>query len=505
MQRRPFNLSLLSRKKAEILILIAYAAASFSLFFYTKARCLSILFLIPLFYIIPKYCLREIRESKDLGRRDLLFLLSFTAFSLILFFIHQVIFKHLDIGLLREPALSDFLFPYTMIPITIRVIFPGSVTIMYVVSLSILFSMLASFNLWVFIYSFFSGVVASYVVANCKKRSSLLYGGLIASFSNIAVLFALLISIGAFTTDSLVTALSTGIISGGMGGLISVGLIPVSEIAFGFTTNLTLLELGTLDHPLLKELALRAPGTYYHSMMVSTLSEMAAEEVKANSLLAKVGAYFHDIGKLKKPEYFIENQGLVNKHSKLSPHMSALILKSHVKDGVELARKYKLGEKIISIIQQHHGTSLITFFYKKAIDMGEEIDEREFRYPGPRPQFKEAAIIMMADVVEAASRTLTEPSPSRIKGLVFNAINNLIRDGQLDESDLTFKDLKIIGNTFVRVLTGIYHKRIEYPETESAKEGHESRAFRGGKITPFPRGTLKNSPDGKRKGAWKGK
>jgi len=253
---------------------------------------------------------------------------------------------------------------------------------------------------------------------------------------------------------------------------VSFATLPVVEHVFNVVTDLKLLELANLDHPLLKQLLDKAPGTYNHSMIVGILAEASAKEVDANPILAKVGGFFHDIGKLKNPKYFIENTMGVSMHEKLSPHMSRLIIISHVKDGVELAKKYKLPQCVIDIIQQHHGTSLISYFYHKAKKQSKgEVDEEAYRYPGPKPRSKEAAIVMIADSVEAAVRSLDEPSPSKIKATVSSIINNIFMDGQLDECDLTLKDIKKISEILTKMLISIYHKRIAYPQDEEGKNG----------------------------------
>jgi putative nucleotidyltransferase with HDIG domain len=241
----------------------------------------------------------------------------------------------------------------------------------------------------------------------------------------------------------------------------------------------------------------QAPGTYHHSVIVSNMVEASAEAVNANPLLAKVAAYYHDIGKIKKPLYFIENQlGEENKHEKLAPSMSALILISHVKDGVELARKHKLGAEIADIIPQHHGTKLITYFYQKAKEQTEkkgdkssQVREEVFRYPGPKPQTKEAGLVMLADVVEAASRTLVNPTAARIQGVVQKMINNLFSDGQLEDCELTLKDLHEIAKSFNKTLSGIFHQRVEYPEpvakTSAARKGGNGNPDQVGAEDPW--------------------
>ncbi|MHB8766102.1 MAG: HD family phosphohydrolase [Deferrisomatales bacterium] len=251
-------------------------------------------------------------------------------------------------------------------------------------------------------------------------------------------------------------------------GVLALGLVPLAEWCFGYTTEMRLTELGSLDHPVLRELMLRAPGTYYHSIVTGSLVKAAAEAIGARALLATVAAYYHDIGKLSKPAYFIENQTEgVNLHDKLAPSMSALILMSHVKEGVELARRHHLGQDLVDIVQQHHGTSLIQYFYGRARERArrgvEAVQESDYRYPGPRPQTREAALVLLADAVEAACRSLADPRPSRIQGVVQNIVNRTFADGQLDECDLTLKDLHEIARSFSRILSGIHHQRIDYP------------------------------------------
>ncbi|MCX5901586.1 MAG: HDIG domain-containing protein [Proteobacteria bacterium] len=226
---------------------------------------------------------------------------------------------------------------------------------------------------------------------------------------------------------------------------------------------------------MLHNLLISAPGTYHHSILVGVLAEAASEAINADPLLARVCAYYHDIGKIKKPLYFVENQkGGENKHDRLTPSMSSLIITSHVKDGIEIARQHRLGRIIQDIIAQHHGTSIITYFYQKAREMQDDdqpVSDKDFRYPGPKPQTKEAGIVMLADAVQATSKTLTEPSPSRIQGMVQRIINNIFVDGQLDECELKLKDLHLIAESFNRILNGIFHARIDYP-VHADKEGN---------------------------------
>jgi putative nucleotidyltransferase with HDIG domain len=266
---------------------------------------------------------------------------------------------------------------------------------------------------------------------------------------------------------------------GGIGASIYTMIAaPLVESITGYTSDIKLLELANLNHPLLRELIVRAPGTYHHSHLLGILGEAAAEAIGANTLLVRVGAYYHDIGKIKKPQYFVENvRGGEDKHERLSPHMSALIVAAHIKDGVEMAAQAGIPRVITDMIPQHHGTRLIGYFYDKAksqeVPSVQKIDSKEFKYPGPKPQSREAAILMLADVTEAAVRSLKEKSSTRIQQTVQRVINDIFAEAQLDECDLTLRDLNEIARAFVRILLGIYHQRIEYPkdaERENEKQ-----------------------------------
>ena len=251
-------------------------------------------------------------------------------------------------------------------------------------------------------------------------------------------------------------------------------ILGLFEKSFDITTDVTLLELSDLNHVLLKRLSMEAPGTFHHSMVVGNLAEAAAKAIDANSLLARVGSYYHDVGKMEKPEYFIENQmDAENRHNLLSPNMSALILASHVKHGIELAKKYGIPKLIRDFIPEHHGTSLMSYFYNKAREnKGEtEINEADFRYPGPKPQSKETGIVMLADSVEAATRTVKNPNPSKIRAFVEELVDKRFREGELDECDLTLRDLKMIVDAFMPILSGVFQHRVEYPDSEKKKAG----------------------------------
>lgn len=316
-----------------------------------------------------------------------------------------------------------------------------------------------------FIYFLVGGLWVALELKCCRHRSKLIKVGLgLGLIQCVLALCMMPLSPAAGLAQNILN-LGLAILGGLTSSIIVLGLTPIVEIIFGYTSDIRLLELANLDQPVLRELMVKAPGTYHHSVIVSQLVEAAAEEIGANPLLAKVAAYYHDIGKIKKPLYFIENQiGTENRHDRLSPSMSALIIISHVKDGVELAKQYRLGNKIIDIIKQHHGTRLVTYFYHKAKEHDPNVKEEAFRYPGPKPQTKEAGLVMLADAVEAASRSLVEPSPARLQNIVQKVISDIFLDGQLDECELTLKDMHKIAEMFSKVLTGIFHPRIEYPE-----------------------------------------
>jgi len=326
-----------------------------------------------------------------------------------------------------------------------------------------------------FVYYFIGSLIAAHGVRNCRDRGTVIKAGLNVGLANIVLAISVEVLQGGLSGVELGIACLSAALGGVLIGVIATGILPLVEMAFGFTTDIKLLELASLDQPLLKELMVRAPGTYHHSVIVSNLVEASAEAIAANPLLAKVAAYYHDIGKMKKPLYFIENQAnRENKHEKLAPSMSALILISHVKDGMELAREHRLGTEIIDIIQQHHGTSLIQYFYQKAREQAErkgtkisQVKEEDFRYPGPKPQTKEAGLVMLADVVEAASKTLVDPTIARVQGMVQKIINRVFSDGQLDECELTLKDLNEIAKSFNKTLSGMFHHRVDYPEPVS--------------------------------------
>ncbi|MBU2489007.1 MAG: HDIG domain-containing protein [Proteobacteria bacterium] len=336
-------------------------------------------------------------------------------------------------------------------------------------SVTILFD--NSFHAWT--YFLVGSVLGAYWVRNCPERSVMIRAGIKVGLMNVGMVTAIFLQKGSAFGESFLWDATAAFLGGGvLSGVLTTGLVPLVEAALSYSTDIKLLELANLDRPVLRRLMIEAPGTYHHCVVVGSMVEAAAAEIGANPLLSKVCGYYHDIGKLHKPLYFIENQmGGKNRHDKLAPSMSALILIAHVREGGEMARKYHLGPAIADAILQHHGTSLIRPFYEKArqIRGDENVKEGDFRYPGPKPQTKEAGLVMLADVVEAASRTLDNPTPARIQGHVQRLIRAIFTDGQLDECELTLKNLHQIAKSFNKILAGIHHHRVEYPDQQPAK------------------------------------
>ncbi|MGQ9541675.1 MAG: HD family phosphohydrolase [Armatimonadota bacterium] len=315
--------------------------------------------------------------------------------------------------------------------------------------------------------SLMSSLVGIYSVWRLHDRYDLLRAGLWISATSLLLTWVL-----GWMGQETITEMGVGSAWAVLMSVLAVGgfaiFVTVLERPFGAVTHLRLLELSSPEHPLLRELMLRAPGTYAHSIMVSHLADAAAKAIGADSLLARVGCYYHDVGKMRRPEFFVENQRMENVHDRLTPSLSALIIAAHVKDGLDLADQYRLPRPVRDIIAQHHGTSLISFFYQQALagcEMHTPVLEQQFRYSGPKPQSKEAGIVMLADAVEAASRSLSRPTPARIKSLVSHIIQEKIADGQLDECTLTFSEVHKIEEAFCRLLGAMLHSRVEYPSS----------------------------------------
>ena len=319
------------------------------------------------------------------------------------------------------------------------------------------------YNLIYFFIYLFSILLGEIMLKDIKTRSQLINLGVQLSI----VRFILFLILSFFLTDmnvSVVMKAGEIIIAGILSGMLSIALVPYFERTFNILTRFKLLELGDLSHPLLRDLSVKTPGTFYHSMMVATLSEAAAEAVGADSIFTRVACYYHDIGKMKRPKFYVENQeGGVNPHNAISPFLSALIIAAHTKEGAELGKEYKIPKEIRDIMYEHQGTTLLAYFYNKAKQINENVQEEDFGYPGPKPKTKESAIIMLADSIEAAVRSLDEKTPVTIEAMIRKIIAGKMDDGQLSDADLTFKEIETIIKVFTKTLMGIHHVRIKYP------------------------------------------
>ena len=367
---------------------------------------------------------------------------------------------------------SLFIIPIACAPILMTVFLDSKISIV-INSLNLLFvAVIVGFDPQVILIGIVSTIVSSTTLKKVSQRNDILYSTVYVA----AAVAVVILSSGILLSNNIKQILLDVILAvfgAFISGILAMVLLPFLESSFSLVTNMKLLELSNPNNPLLKRLLMEAPGTYHHSVMVANLAEVAAEEVGANPMLVRVGAYYHDVGKIKRPFFFGENQlGGTNPHDKISPTLSTTIIISHVKDGLELAKEYDIPKVVSDMIVQHHGTTLVKYFYytlKNSSENPDEIREEDFRYPGPKPQSKEAAIIMMADSVEAAVRSIQEPTLEKIEDMVNNIVKDKMNSNQLNECDLTFRELEVIKACFLRVLKGIYHHRIEYP-TEKGKE-----------------------------------
>ena len=426
----------------------------------------TIMLIVIIFYQSTKGLLKDLRKSN----KDLLFLALVVVLQIIL--IKSGIFISESIAhAFSSVSLESIYFalPFAASSLLVAVFLNRPVAFTYAIFSAILVTFLFETKIPIFLFAFLGSAAPAYHSNYFRQRSAFFKSGLFAAAVNILAVFCLTLLAGNFNWIDTIIRMAMGCAGGMLSGMIVAGITPVFEALFGYTTDIKLLELSNLNQPLLQRMIVEAPGTYHHSIIVASMVEAAAESIKANPLLAKVSAYYHDIGKLNKPLYFIENQqGWKNKHDKLSPKMSSLVIISHVKEGCELAQKHKLGKIITDIIRQHHGMSIVSYFYEKAQKDKDpsirSIPETDFRYPGPKPQTKEAGLVLLGDVVEASSRTLSDPTPSRIRNLVEARIKQIFTDGQLNDCELTLNDVNRIAESFIRTLMGIFHQRIEYTE-----------------------------------------
>jgi putative nucleotidyltransferase with HDIG domain len=331
---------------------------------------------------------------------------------------------------------------------------------------SIIVGFMASGSLELTVYALLGGLIASLSLSRVEKLNAFFWAGVYVALANLVVVLAFRLPKQDYDAVQLLTLAGLSLVNGGLSASLTVAGFYLLGTLFDITTSLQLMELARPTHPLLRELLLKAPGTFHHSILVSNMAEEAAGRIGADALLARVGAYYHDVGKITRPYFFVDNQmGGVNVHERLDPQTSAQIIVSHVNDGLDLAKRYRLPSKVRDFIPQHHGTSLATYFYRQALESeGGNVNEEDYRYPGPKPQTKETAIVMLADGCEAAVRAEHPDSLEGIEELIRKIIDSKMLDRQLDECDLTLRDLDEIRSAFVSILQGVFHPRVKYPE-----------------------------------------
>lgn len=417
----------------------------------------SVFLVLALFWIIMGYFLKHFSKKTYESKNEL-------------FLISAIIVVTVFLAAIAKEVIPEYA-PYVSLgfiaPVLIAVFLNTQVAVFVNLITTMTVSLLFRDNPTFVIMFVVSGTIASFLSANASQRRRISLSGIGIGAVNILIVA----SVGIIEKKEWMSILYEGglsFLNGILSVIIAIGLLPFLETIFNMITPLKLLELADPNHPLLKRLLMEAPGTYHHSLMVGNLSEVAVRRIGGNALLARVGAYFHDVGKLKRPNFFKENQMSGNPHDRLTANLSTLVITSHAKDGEQLALKYKLPKSIRDIIVQHHGSTLVAFFYYKARqgEKGEGVKEGDFRYEGPKPQTKEAAVVLLADSVEAAVRSMQEKTKGKIEGLIRKIIKDKLDDGQLDNCELTLKDLNEIANAFLAVFSGFFHERTEYPELE---------------------------------------
>ncbi|KZE68419.1 hypothetical protein AWM68_16205 [Fictibacillus phosphorivorans] len=411
------------------------------------------------------YFMKEEREKEHFRKYVTIYALLFT--------LTLVVMKVLSIS--TELGLTSLMYavPVAAGAMMIKMLFNEELavvsTIIFAFSAALIFNeqTTGNFNFIMSMYILFNGISGIVFLGKTQQRSKILQAGFFVSFIAIlTVASVLLLQNGKFTSLQIGLDLGCAAISGFVAAVLTLGLLPVIESSFNILSVTKLIELSNPNHPILRKVLMEAPGTYHHSIMVANLSEAACESIGANGLLARVGSYYHDVGKTKRPHFFIENQmNMENPHDKIAPQLSKTIITAHPYDGADMLRAEKIPKEIIDIAEQHHGTTLLKFFYHKACQLTDkEVAESDFRYPGPKAQNKEVAIIGISDAVEAAVRSLSKPTPVKIDGIIRKIINDRLEDGQFDECDITLKELDTVAKTLTETLKGIFHSRIEYPE-----------------------------------------
>ncbi|KGR74533.1 HD family phosphohydrolase [Ureibacillus sinduriensis] len=412
------------------------------------------------------YILFNFSEMELQNKRKALFVTAIVySFAIILMKVISLLSDQFD-------ATIAFLYPTALATMLVRLLANEKaavlVTVLTAASGGVIFheGYSAVLQMDIVLYIIFGGLSSIYFMRSMEKRSHLLKAcGIVSIFNLLFIAFYLLMSQSNYDLFELAFYTIAGIASGILSGALTMGLLPFFESAFGLLSTMRLIELSNPNHPLLKKLLTETPGTYHHSVMVANLAEAACEAIGADGLLARVGCYYHDIGKTQRPAFFIENQmSGINPHDHLPPERSAEIIIAHTTDGAKLLEKHKMPKEIVDIALQHHGTSTLKYFYHKAKEEGKEVDERVFSYPGPKPQTKEAAVISIADSVEAAVRSMKQPNSEKIQQLVHSIVQGRVQEHQFDECDVSIKELKTIEKVLCETLNGIFHSRIEYPK-----------------------------------------
>lgn len=378
-----------------------------------------------------------------------------------------MVIAEIQLGLL---ALSEFTIPLALAPLVVGSLLEKRPALVFTLMLAVVATAVVEIRAPFVPVAVMGGVTAVYSISRLRHRWHFASAFFTIALANLTAIMAWDLARG-ISASVLAQDAMWGALNAFLAVSIAFLMLPVVEHLFGLTSDITLLELSDLNRPLLKRLQLEAPGTYHHSMIVGQLAEAGAEAIGANSLLARVSAYYHDIGKLAKPEYYAENEPAASRsrHERLTPSMSTLVVKSHISEGLEMARRERLPRAVRAAIPEHHGTMVMAFFYHKALEADPAARREDFSYPGPKPRSKETAILMLADGVEGASRALAEPTPSRIRGLVTRILDERVQQGQLDECGLTLQELARVREAFIPVLTAIFHVRAPYPEAPKAR------------------------------------
>ena len=449
------------------------AMNAYSANLYSPKRFISTLFIILTFFLFAYFFMKICRVNLFSELKNLIFL----SVTILLF----VIAMHIPLYTGYDTASNYYglFIPTATFSLVFIFIYEKQTALYVSIILSLIFFISSGYNDSGFMFVFLSGISSLFGISKINKRSDLLSLGLHISIRNVLIAVFILLSMN-INSVQLMPFLAIAAVNGILSAILAVGFIAVGEIILNTPTVFRLQELSDMSSPILKELLSHAGGTYSHSFTVAGIAENAANEIGANGLLAKVGALYHDTGKIDNPEYFVENQSDYNVHDDLKPSISVAILKNHVKLGVERAKEAKMPDKVIEIIGQHHGTSLIKFFYEKAKNNAdadkEDINESLFRYPGPKPQFIESAIVMLADQVEAATRALDKPNTTNIEKRVNSIVDGNYESGELDDSGLTLKDISKIKASFIRILSGMHHSRIKYPDEKKPDIKQEQKA-----------------------------